>query len=91
MIQRVLLIENKLGLHARAAAKLVQLTSRFRSEIHLAREGQQQVIDGKSILGLLMLAAACGSRLVVTTDGVDEVEAANAIGQLFGEKFGEQS
>ncbi len=91
MIQRQILVENRLGLHARAAAKLVQLTSRFRSQIHVSREGQQQQIDCKSILGLLMLAAGNGSRLVVTVDGPDEVEAANSVVQLFTDKFGEQS
>jgi phosphocarrier protein HPr len=90
MTQRSVLVENRLGLHARAAAKLVQLTSRFRSEIHLSREGQRQAIDAKSILGVLMLAASQGSRLVITANGDDELEAANAVGQLFSEKFGEQ-
>lgn len=91
MIQRVILVENRLGLHARAAAKLVHLTSRFSSQVHLSREGYRQAIDCKSILGILMLAAARGTRLIITVDGADEVEAANAIGQLFAEKFGEQS
>ncbi|MBZ5496856.1 MAG: HPr family phosphocarrier protein [Acidobacteriia bacterium] len=91
MIRRVLVVENKLGLHARAAAKLVHLTSRFRSDIHLARDGYRQAIDGKSILGVLMLAAARGTRLVVSISGADEIEADEAIGQLFADKFGEES
>jgi phosphocarrier protein len=91
MIQQVILVENKLGLHARAAAKLVQLASRFRSEIHLSREGYQQAIDSKSILGVLMLAAGRGTRLVVSVSGPDEVEAGDAIRQLFAAKFGEES
>jgi phosphocarrier protein HPr len=91
MIRRHILVENKLGLHARAAAKLVQLTSRFASEIHLSREGQQQAIDCKSILGVLMMAAGHGSRLIITVSGPDEIEAAHAVGQLFVEKFGELS
>jgi phosphocarrier protein HPr len=91
MIRRPILVENKLGLHARAAAKLVQLTCRFASDVHLSREGQQQKIDCKSILGVLMLGAGQGTRLIVTAQGPDEIEAANAIGQLFTEKFGEVS
>jgi phosphocarrier protein len=91
MIQRSILVENRLGLHARAAAKLVHLVSRFRSEIHLSREGQPQAINGKSILGILMLAAQRGSRLVITVQGEDEIEATNAVVQLFREKFGESN
>lgn len=91
MIRRVVVVENKLGLHARAAAKLVQLTSRFRSDVYLSREGYQQAIDCKSILGVLMLAAAQGTPLVFSISGIDEVEASNAIGQLFADRFGEQS
>lgn len=91
MIQRVIVVENKLGLHARAAAKLVQLTSRFSSDIHVSREGYQQSIDCKSILGILMLAASKGSRLVLSIEGIDEAEAGDAIGQLFAAKFGEES
>ncbi len=91
MIQRVIVVENKLGLHARAAAKLVQLTSRFRSDIHVSRAGYQQSIDCKSILGILMLAASKGSRLVLSIDGIDEAEAGDAIGELFAARFGEES
>jgi phosphocarrier protein len=91
MIRRPILVENRLGLHARAAAKLVQLTSRFRSEIHLSREEEQQQIDGKSILGILKLGAGRGARLVVTVIGPDEMDAASAIELLFHTKFGEES
>jgi phosphocarrier protein HPr len=91
MILRTIVVENKLGLHARAAAKLVHLTSRFSSDIHVAKDGQQQAIDCKSILGVLMLAAAKGTRLKLTINGKDEVEAWEAIGQLFAAKFGEES
>jgi phosphocarrier protein HPr len=89
MIQRTIVVENKLGLHARAAAKLVHLTSRYKSDIVLAKEGCQQSIDCKSILGVLMLAASKGTHLVITIQGSDEVEAGEAIGQLFAAKFGE--
>lgn len=89
MIRQVVLVENRLGLHARAAAKLVRLTSRFASEIFLSREGADQKIDAKSILGILMLAASQGTRLVVSARGRDEVEAGEAVRRLFEEKFGE--
>jgi phosphocarrier protein HPr len=91
MIRQSVLISNKLGLHARAAAKLVRLASRFSSEIHLSREDANQQIDSKSILGILMLAAAKGTRLVISIEGQDEVEAGEAIIHLFESKFGEES
>jgi len=91
MIRELITVKNRLGLHARAAAKLVQLASRFSSEIHLAREGSNQKINSKSILGILMLAAAQGTRLVFTIEGSDEVEAGAAIRQLFEENFGEDN
>lgn len=90
MIRRVIVVENKLGLHARAAAKLVQLTSRFKSTVLVSRDGYQQTIDCKSILGVLMLAAAQGTRLVFSISGTDEAEAGEAIGQLFADRFGEE-
>lgn len=91
MIRQVIQVENKLGLHARAAAKLVRLSSRFRSEIYISREGFRQMIDSKSILGILMLAASQGTRLVFSISGQDEVEAGEAIRRLFESKFGERS
>ncbi len=91
MIRRTLVVENKLGLHARAAAKLVHLTSRFSSEIHISKEGFEQSIDCKSILGILMLAASRGSRLVLLVNGADEAEAYDAVSKLFAAKFGEES
>ncbi len=89
MMQLTVEVTNKLGLHARAAAKLVRLASLFTSEIHLSLEGDHQTIDSKSILGILMLAAARGTRLVLSVHGQDEEEAGRAIQQLFREKFGE--
>ena len=85
------MVSNKLGLHARAAAKLVRLASRFSSEIHLSREDANQQIDSKSILGVLMLAASKGTRLVISIEGQDEAEAGEAIRTLFEGKFGEES
>jgi phosphocarrier protein HPr len=91
MIRQSVLVSNNLGLHARAAAKLVRLASRFSSEIHLSREDANQQIDSKSILGILMLAAAKGTRLVISIDGQDEADAGKAILQLFESKFEEES
>lgn len=91
MIRQVVEVRNELGLHARAAAKLVRLASRFESEIHLSREGANQQINSKSILGILMLAAPKGTRLIVSIDGHDELEAGGAIRQLFEDRFGESN
>lgn len=89
MIQRIVRIENELGLHARAAARLVRLTSRFASEIKLSRLNNQEFIDGKSILGILLLAAGQGTELRLTVSGEDEETAVREIERLFREKFGE--
>ncbi len=91
MIQQVLRVENRLGLHARAAAKLVRVASQYDSQIQLAREGATRQIDAKSILGILMLAASQGVRLVISIEGQDELEAGEAIRRLFENKFGEES
>jgi phosphocarrier protein len=91
MIRQSVLVSNKLGLHARAAAKLVRLASSFSSEIHLSREDANQQIDSKSILGILMLAASKGTRLVISIEGQDETEAEAAICRFFEAKFGEES
>jgi phosphocarrier protein HPr len=91
MIRQSVLVTNKLGLHARAAAKLVRLASGFSSEIYLSREDANQRIDSKSILGVLMLAASRGTRLIVSIEGQDEAEAGQAICRLFEAKFGEEN
>ena len=87
MIQRELEIKNKLGLHARAAAKLVHAAARFKSDLKI-RKGQEEV-DGKSILGILLLAAGRGSTILVKADGPDEREALDAIEKLIEAKFDE--
>ena len=87
MIERQLEIENRLGLHARAAAKLVHLTARFYSSITVEQDGER--VDAKSILGVLLLAAPQGSFLTVQADGRDEEEAMAAISELLADKFGE--
>lgn len=87
MIERNIEIKNKLGLHARAAAKLVHVAARFKSDIKL-QKGDEEV-DGKSILGILLLAAGLGSTITVRADGEDEREALDAIEKLIDAKFDE--
>ena len=89
MIEREVEIVNRLGLHARAAAKLVHLASRYRSDVKLVKDGD--TVDGKSILGLLMLAAAQGERVVLRCDGPDEEEALAALEELIRRRFEEDS
>ena len=89
MIERDVEIVNRLGLHARAAAKLVHLAGRFRSDVKLLKDGE--TVDGKSILGLLMLAAAQGEQLRLRTDGPDEEEAMAALADLIARRFEEDS
>jgi phosphocarrier protein len=80
-------IINKLGLHARAAAKFVSRANEFDSEVHLERAGKK--VNGKSIMGVMMLAAARGTRLQLYTEGADEVQAMESIQQLIADRFGE--
>jgi len=80
-------IKNKLGLHARAAAKLVHIAARFKSSIKI-KKGDEEV-DGKSILGILLLAAGRGSVITVRAEGEDEAEAVDAIEKLIDAKFDE--
>lgn len=88
VVERSLEIVNRLGLHARAAAKLVHLTSSFDSRILLVTEDGEE-IDAKSILGILLLAAGQGTRLTVRCDGVDEAAALDAVEAMFADRFGE--
>jgi phosphocarrier protein HPr len=81
------LVDNKLGLHARAAAKLTELASRFQSEVWLTRNGRR--VNAKSIMGVMMLAAAKGAIVTVETDGTDANAALSAIQDLIANKFGE--
>jgi phosphocarrier protein HPr len=87
MQQREIEIINKLGLHARASAKLTQLAAQFTAEVWIAREGRK--VNAKSIMGVMMLAAAKGSLVAIETDGTDEIQAMAALVALIGEKFGE--
>jgi phosphocarrier protein HPr len=87
VITKEIEIQNKLGLHARAAAKLVHMAARFKSDIKV-RKGSEEV-DAKSILGILLLAAGPGSRISVTANGEDEGEAVSSIEQLIDSRFDE--
>ena len=87
MIQREVTLNNVLGLHARAAARFVQVASRFRSRISLSKDGRS--VDAKSILGILILAGAQGDRLVLSAQGEDEQEAVEALSALILSRFGE--
>jgi phosphocarrier protein len=80
-------ITNKLGLHARASAKLSQLASRFKSEVWITRNGKR--VNAKSIMGVMMLAAAKGSAIEIETSGADETDAMAAVAGLIQDKFGE--
>jgi phosphocarrier protein HPr len=87
VIEREVEIVNRLGLHARAAAKLVHLAGSFSCDVTLSQDGEE--VDGKSILGILLLAAGQGARISVRCSGADEDEAMEAIAGLIGDKFGE--
>lgn len=87
MIRKEITIINKLGLHARAAAKFVTLASTFASDIRLARA--ERVVNGKSIMGVMMLAAAKGVRLELRVEGKDEDQALQTLEQLILNRFGE--
>ncbi|MDO9559706.1 MAG: HPr family phosphocarrier protein [Syntrophales bacterium] len=81
-------IKNKLGLHARAAAKLVQTATKFKSRIYFEKDGWE--VNGKSLLGILTLECPQGSRLIVRAEGMDAIEAIAALGQLIENKFDEE-
>jgi phosphocarrier protein HPr len=88
MTEEQVMITNKLGLHARAAAKLVHTASAFEAEIYVGTDHEE--VNAKSILGILTLAATKGTPLNVRAQGADEAEAVRAIAQLFADKFGEE-
>lgn len=87
MISTRISISNKLGLHARASAKLTKLAGSFQCEVHMARNGRR--INAKSIMGVMMLAAGLGSDVDLETDGPDEQAAMDALLALINDKFGE--
>lgn len=87
VVERKMLIQNELGLHARAATKLVQLATKFPCEITVAKDGNE--VNGKSIMGVLMLVASKGTTITVKAKGEKAAEAIDAIGKLIDDKFGE--
>lgn len=88
MKKKDLLIENKLGLHARAAAQIVKAASGFSAKILLCKDGIE--VDGKSIMGIMMMAAAKGTTILVSAEGEDEEKALDGMERLFKDKFGEK-
>jgi phosphocarrier protein HPr len=87
MIKTTILISNKLGLHARASAKLTKLAGSFACEVFMTRNARR--VNAKSIMGVMMLAAGLGSEVEIETDGTDEEAAMGAIRALIDDKFGE--
>jgi phosphocarrier protein HPr len=87
MLQSKIEIVNKLGLHARASAKLTQLAGQFKSDVWLTRQGRK--VNAKSIMGVMMLAAAKGTQVEIETNGADEEAAMTALTNLIQDKFGE--
>lgn len=87
MIKSTVTISNKLGLHARASAKLTKLASSFKCDVSMTRNARR--VNAKSIMGVMMLAAGLGAEVEVETEGVDEREAMEAIQRLIADRFGE--
>lgn len=87
MIKQVVTISNKLGLHARASAKLTKMAGGFACDVHMSRNGRR--VNAKSIMGVMMLAAGLGSEVEIETSGSDEEAAMTAIVALIDDKFGE--
>jgi phosphocarrier protein HPr len=87
MIKSSILISNKLGLHARASAKLTKLAGNFTSDVHLSRNGRR--VNAKSIMGVMMLAAGMGTEIEIEVDGADEAAAMEALRALIDARFGE--
>lgn len=89
MIERDLVVSNRLGLHARATARLVQLLSSYKSNATLAAKGRE--VNAKSIMGVMLLAAGTGTQVQLRVDGEDEAEAADAVAALFERRFDEDA
>ncbi len=87
MVSRNVTVVNQLGMHARAAAKFVHLATRYQAHVRVARDGRE--MDGKSIMGILLLAAARGTTITISADGSDEREAIEALSALVASGFGE--
>jgi phosphocarrier protein HPr len=89
MFSRDVIVVNQLGLHARAAARFVHLATRYHAQIRVGRE--TKIMDGKSIMGILLLAAARGTTITISADGPDERDAVEALAQLVASGFGEET
>ena len=89
MISRDVMVPNRLGMHARAAARFVHVATRFEAQIRVRRDSK--VMDGKSIMGILLLAAARGTTITISADGTDEAAAIDALCALVASGFGEQT
>ena len=89
MIRRTVIVVNQLGMHARAAAKFVHLATGYESRVRVARQGRE--MDGKSIMGLLLLAASSGTAVTISAEGADEQAAVDALASLVETGFGEDS
>lgn len=87
MITKTLTIQNKLGIHARPAAQFVRVAGRFQADVTVEKDDES--VDGKSIMGLMMLAVGWGAEIKVTADGADEADAMAALEELINNKFGE--
>jgi len=87
MLEQEIVVSNKLGLHARASAKLVQLVKGFKSTVWLVSRGRE--VNAQSIMGVMMLAAGIGTPLIIRADGADEQAAVTAVADLFARKFDE--
>jgi len=88
MVERSVQITNKNGLHARPAAEIVKVSAKFQSEVTLVKDGME--VNGKSIMGVMMLAAECGSSLTLRAEGADADAAVDALAALIANKFGER-
>lgn len=88
-MERTVEIVNKLGLHARAAAKMVTLASKFAADVRVRKDGRE--VSGKSIMGVMMLAAAMGSRITLIAEGEDAAQALDELQALINDRFGEES
>ena len=88
MVERSVQITNKNGLHARPAAEIVKVSAKFQSEVTLVKDGME--VNGKSIMGVMMLAAECGSSLTLRAEGADADAALDALATLIANKFGER-
>jgi phosphocarrier protein len=89
MVSRTVTVVNRLGLHARAAARFVHLATRFQAQVRVRRD--TKTMDGKSIMGILLLAAGRGSSITITADGPDERDAVSALASLVETGFGEET